>query len=108
MAARINTLRLSRLETTLSTFRGVIEGEFGDEYLPTAVELQVKPGAQIMLLNNDADGRWVNGSVSEISDILEDEEGNYFIVARLEEGLVEIAPIPGKSTVSAFRGRPAI
>jgi ATP-dependent DNA helicase PIF1 len=92
MAARINTLQLNQLSGSLFTLKGKIEGEFGDEYLPTAIDLQVKTGAQIMLLNNDADGRWVNGSVGKIGDIVEDESGNQIILAELEGGTVEITP----------------
>jgi ATP-dependent DNA helicase PIF1 len=92
MAARVNNIQLNQLNSPLYTLKGVIEGDFGDEYLPTAVDLQVKTGAQIMLLNNDADGRWVNGSIGEIRELREDEEGNPIIVAALPEGRVEITP----------------
>ena len=34
-------------------FSGEIEGEFGKENLPTAIDLKIKAGAQIMMLNND-------------------------------------------------------
>jgi ATP-dependent DNA helicase PIF1 len=92
MAATVNNFQLNQLKGPLYTLKGVIEGDFGDEYLPTAVDLQVKAGAQIMLLNNDADGRWVNGSIGEINELCEDEEGNPIIVATLPDGIVEITP----------------
>ena len=63
LAADINSKQLAKLKNRLHTFTGSIEGEFGEEYLPTAIDLQVKVGAQIMMLNNDAEGRWVNGSI---------------------------------------------
>jgi ATP-dependent DNA helicase PIF1 len=94
MAGRINTLQLNQLTGPAFTLKGKIEGEFGDEYLPTAVELQVKTGSQIMLLNNDADGRWVNGTIGKIAQIRVDdnESGNYTILAELQDGTVEITP----------------
>jgi ATP-dependent DNA helicase PIF1 len=92
MASTVNNFQLNQLKTPLYTLKGVIEGDFGDEYLPTAIDLQVKAGAQIMLLNNDADGRWVNGSIGEINELCEDEEGNQIIVATLPDGIVEITP----------------
>jgi ATP-dependent DNA helicase PIF1 len=93
MAARINEQQLTRIRGKLHSFVGEIEGDFGDEYLPTALELKVKIGAQIMMLNNDAEGRWVNGSVGEITGIERDSDGEHIIIADLaQSGTVEITP----------------
>ncbi len=93
LAARINNSQLNKLKGPLHRFIGEIEGEFGNEYLPTAVELQVKTGAQIMMLNNDSDGRWVNGTLGEITGVVPDKNGDHVIFAELEDGeTVEITP----------------
>jgi ATP-dependent exoDNAse (exonuclease V) alpha subunit len=93
LADEINSRELARLDTELHTFTGRIEGQFGNEYLPTAVNLQVKAGAQIMLLNNDADGRWVNGSIGKIVDIVVDDNSSAVIIAELVDGdTVEVTP----------------
>lgn len=92
LASRINNDQLKKLKGPLHIFTGKIEGDFGDEYLPTAIELQVKIGAQIMMLNNDADGRWVNGTIGEITDIAQDANGDRVIMAELADGEVEITP----------------
>jgi ATP-dependent DNA helicase PIF1 len=93
MASRINELQLKRLKGRLHLFSGTIEGEFGNEYLPTSVELRLKIGSQIMLLNNDADGRWVNGTVGEITGITQDASGEPIILAETRDGEeVEIRP----------------
>ncbi|MBN1189855.1 MAG: AAA family ATPase [Dehalococcoidales bacterium] len=92
MASTVNNFQLNQLDSPLYILKGVIEGDFGKEYLPTAVDLQVKTGAQIMLLNNDADGRWVNGTIGEIDEICPDEDGNQIIVATLPDGIAEITP----------------
>jgi ATP-dependent DNA helicase PIF1 len=93
LADRINAERLARLRGRLWKAEGIIAGEFGREYLPTAVELKLKKGAQIMLLNNDAAGRWVNGTVGRVVGFDRDEEGDDVIVAALETGeRVEITP----------------
>jgi len=97
-AEEINEQQLSKLKGTTYIFKGAIKGEFGNDYLPTAPELKIKVGAQIMLLNNDSLGRWVNGSIGKIVDIyrdtLEDEsKESYIIVAELSDGSeVEITP----------------
>jgi ATP-dependent DNA helicase PIF1 len=93
MAARINDRQLTHIRGKLHTFIGEIEGDFGNEYLPTAIELKVKIGAQIMMLNNDTEGRWVNGTIGEITGIALDKEGEHVIVADLaQSGTVEITP----------------
>jgi len=93
LAERINGRQLDRLRGRLYTFRGTLEGEFGSEYLPTAVELQVKVGAQVMLVNNDPEGRWVNGSVGRVSGIEGGGRGEAAIFVELADGgEVEVAP----------------
>jgi len=92
-AASINEKQLAKLKTTLYTFQGVINGEFGREYLPTAIDLQVKVGAQIMMLNNDSSSRWSNGTIGKIEAIEENEEGEVVIIAALDNGnIVDIYP----------------
>jgi ATP-dependent exoDNAse (exonuclease V) alpha subunit len=92
-ANRINDDQLARLKGKMYTFHGFIEGDFGKEYLPMPVDLKLKKGAQIMLLNNDPYGRWVNGTVGRMLSVKKDEEEGDVIVARLDNGTkVEIAP----------------
>jgi len=92
-ADRINDDQLAGLRGRAYTFHGFIEGDFGKEYLPTALDLKLKKGAQIMLLNNDPYGQWVNGTVGRMMGVKKDEEGGKIIVARLDNGKkVEIAP----------------
>jgi ATP-dependent DNA helicase PIF1 len=93
LASGINQTRLKQLRSKMRTFMGSREGDFGDEYLPTQVELQVKKGAQIMMLTNDSDGRWVNGSMAEICGFSKDADGSPTLVVELAEGEeVEVAP----------------
>ena len=92
-ANRINDEQLARLGGKTYSFYGFIEGDFGKEYLPMPVDLKLKKGAQIMLLNNDSYGRWVNGTVGRMMSVKKDEEGGEVIVARLDNGKkVEIEP----------------
>ena len=93
LADRINNKQLEKLNGTTHIFKGKIEGEFGRGYLPTATDLQVKAGAQIMMLNNDADGRWVNGTIGKIIAIKNEKDNELVIVAGLFSGeKVEITP----------------
>ena len=86
LADEINEGRLAQLKGKVWTSLGVIEGDFGTEYLPTAVELRLKRGAQIMLLNNDASGRWINGTIGRVAGFVQDEEGRELIAADLDTG----------------------
>jgi ATP-dependent exoDNAse (exonuclease V) alpha subunit len=93
LAGQINGQRLEELKDRTHTFIADIEGEFDDKYLPTAIDLQVKVGAQIMMVNNDTDGRWVNGSIGKITNITQYKNGEDVIIAELANGTdVEITP----------------
>ncbi len=86
LANGINEASLAQSKGRLWIARGIIEGDFGAEYLPTAVELRLKQGAQIMLLNNDASGRWINGTIARVTGFVTDGEGQELIAADLETG----------------------
>ncbi|MGC9042751.1 MAG: AAA family ATPase [Myxococcota bacterium] len=90
IADKINNTELSRIDSELHTFIGNITGEFDEKLLPTDIELNLKIGAQIMLVNNDPDGRWVNGTLGRVIgfDELADEE---LIIVELENrDIVEV------------------
>jgi len=86
LADTINEKRLSELPGRIWKAAGQIEGDFGKEYLPTAVELKLKKGAQIMLLNNDSFGQWINGTIGKIRKFEQDDNGEEVIVAELDNG----------------------
>lgn len=67
-----NEQRLLELDGTPSTFHGVIKGDFPETSLPTPLELQLKPGAQVIFVKNDKDKRWVNGTIGVIDYIAEE------------------------------------
>ena len=89
LSEQINSERLTKLKGNIYTFTAEIDGEFGKEYLPTAIDLNVKSGAQVMMLNNDSEGRWVNGSIGEITEITQDAEGKSVIHVALADGETE-------------------
>ena len=69
-----NEKHLADLEGNPSTFFGVIKGDFPETSLPTPIELQLKPGAQVIFIKNDKDKRWVNGTLGVV-DYIDEEEG---------------------------------
>ena len=65
----INEQKLSELPGESVILKGEIKGEFPENSLPTLMELELKPGAQIIFIKNDPDKRWVNGTIGIISGI---------------------------------------
>lgn len=93
LADSINNLQLSLLKGKPFTYHGIITGSFEKNSLPTDVELSVKVGSQVMMLNNDSQGRWVNGTIGKIVDIERDEEGEDVLVIQMSDGRVqEVTP----------------
>lgn len=90
-ADEINKSHLNALGGKLYSSEAIVHGDFGKEYYPTAINLQFKVGSQIMLLNNDQEKRWVNGSIGIIEAVKHD--GKYLRV-RLHDGdrLVSLLP----------------
>lgn len=79
----INEQRLAQLEGSPSIFHGKIKGDFPETSLPTPMELEIKPGAQVIFIKNDKDKRWVNGTLGVVSGI-DEEEGIISVV--VEDG----------------------
>ena len=74
LADAINKEQLSLLKQKQFTCHGLTTGSFEKNSFPTDVELSVKVGSQVMMLNNDSQRRWVNGTIGKIVDIRKDEE----------------------------------
>ncbi|HEX8546019.1 MAG TPA: DEAD/DEAH box helicase [Cytophagaceae bacterium] len=72
-ADSINQLELHKLKTKELIFKGVIEGDFNSNNLPTDLELKLKEGAQVMFVKNDTKRRWVNGTIGKIVEITENQ-----------------------------------
>jgi ATP-dependent exoDNAse (exonuclease V) alpha subunit len=66
-AQRINTAYLDALPGNPVAYAAGVTGEFSEPAHPTDATLLLKPGAKVILLRNDPDKRWVNGTVARIS-----------------------------------------
>lgn len=89
LASRINQMQLKKIKSRVYTFDGKIRGEFDKSYLPAEYELKIKIGAQVMLLNNDEYGRWINGTIAKVVDIREDKLNRKVIYVELPAGNIE-------------------
>ena len=73
----INDEHMKALKTPEYVYEGTIEGDFPENSLPTALNLVLKEGAQVIFIRNDKQGRWCNGTIG--------------IVTRLRENSVYVA-----------------
>jgi ATP-dependent DNA helicase PIF1 len=86
-ASTKNVRELKKLESRKETYYGELKGDFSKRSLPTENELELKVGAQVMLLNNDSAGRWVNGSIGKITEITFDSfETDDILMVKLNDG----------------------
>jgi len=94
LASAINNERLSMINGEQYTYHGSLKGDFEIKSLPTSVEISLKTGAQVMLLNNDSMGRWINGSIGSIAGIEKNREGEPDIIwVELDDGeTVDVLP----------------
>ena len=84
----INEQKLAEIDGASTTFQGTIRGEFPLTSLPAPMELEIKPGAQVIFTRNDKEKRWVNGTIGIVTgfDVDEgiigvcDEDGNEYDV----------------------------
>lgn len=86
----INEDKLQRLEGKSYHFEALVDGDFPDSLQPTDKRLTIKVGAQIMLLNNDKEKRWANGTIATVERI-DSEEGRIYI-ATAEQQVYAVEP----------------
>ena len=70
---RINQEKLEKLPGKLHIFKAFAEGEFNPANAPTSEELSIKVDSQVMLLTNQPEGLWVNGTVGIVTRIQDEE-----------------------------------
>jgi hypothetical protein len=66
LASGINLQRLSALPTREYIFDSIVDGDFDEKSYPTDKKLKLKQGAQVMMVKNDPNKRWVNGTLGVI------------------------------------------
>jgi len=87
VADQYNARGLQALTSEPITYEGIVAGEFNidTDKLPTPETLTLKAGARIMMVKNDKDKRWVNGSLGTVKRLekdriwvaLDDKDGEF-------------------------------
>lgn len=96
-ANRINRAYLDALPAPLKRFDAGVTGEFNPRAQPTDAELHLKEGARVIMLRNDADRRWVNGTIAVISKLTDNK-----VWIETERGTYEVEPVAWENRRYAF------
>ena len=96
-AHRINMAYLEALPADAKSYEAGISGEFGETAHPTDATLLLKHGAKVMLLRNDPDKRWVNGTVARVAR-LEDKR----VWIEVDDKVHEIEPVSWEARRYAY------
>lgn len=84
----INAESLRQLSGRETHYLGATRGNFPDRDLPTDLDLALKPKARVMFVQNDSQGRWVNGSLGTVREL-----NNESVEVRVDGGgTVEVEP----------------
>jgi ATP-dependent DNA helicase PIF1 len=68
-AELLNTQELIKLKPPERSYQAEIEGEFSEKQFPTDTIIRLRKGSQIMLLINDPQKRWFNGTIGNIEEM---------------------------------------
>lgn len=69
IAEDINHERVRNLKTTEYLYNALVTGKFENSSYPTETRLFLKKGSQIMMLKNDSEKRWVNGTLGIVKNL---------------------------------------
>jgi ATP-dependent DNA helicase PIF1 len=87
LVGNINNFHLSKIREEVYKYKAQITGDWGKLPFPTDEILELKKGAQIMMLKNDTDKRWVNGTIGIIKDLDTNQ-----VVVEIEKRTYSVAP----------------
>ncbi len=69
MVQNINDTEMGRLGGEEFVFNARVSGTFPPESFPTAAQLVLKTGTQVMFIKNDPDRKFINGTLGEVCEI---------------------------------------
>jgi len=99
-AQALNMRHLEGLKSQERVFEAEISGDFDTTACQAEPTLRLKCGAPVMLLNNDRDGRWVNGSMGIVSKL-----GANAAVVRIGDSELPVGPHTWEMLRYSFDGK---
>ena len=85
IASQVNERCLNKINSGEYYFQAEISEEFDQAFFPTEYNLKLKKGAQIMMMMNDPQKRWVNGTIGQVENL-----SDSFIEVKIENRVYEI------------------
>lgn len=87
-ADMINQARLNQIMGTPYSFHATTSGNFSERQQPAPDCVVLKTGARVMMLNNDPDDRWINGTLGTVFAVKPNE-----VIVKIENGdTVSVTP----------------
>lgn len=81
-----NARKLASLAAAKNTYKGEVSGDFRINAIRAEEELELCVGARIMMLTNDQQQRWVNGSLGSVVKLFKNDEGQEIVRVKLDSG----------------------
>lgn len=80
MVDNINAVMLDRIDGKYETLTGKVDGDFNMRNCNVDETIKLKKGAKVMILSNDVEGRWVNGTFGEFIGMEKGVEETYALI----------------------------
>jgi hypothetical protein len=95
---QINGMKMAMLPGNARSYHGLMNGKFGTQrILPAPMELVLKVNAQVMFTRNDADHRWVNGTLGRVVN-MDSENVEVEVVHENGSDIFKVEPAIWEST----------
>ncbi|MGB3079423.1 MAG: AAA family ATPase [Saprospiraceae bacterium] len=91
LANQINAQRLSAIDEPSVFFEADVKGDFNPKLYPTDYRLELKKNAQVILVRNDPEKRFVNGSLATIVDL---NPESIVVQFKLDDGKTQNLDLP--------------
>lgn len=91
LANQINSERLASIAEHSVFFEADVKGDFNPKLYPTDYRLELKKNAQVIMVRNDPEKRFVNGTLATIVDI---HPENIVVQMKLEDGNTKNIDLP--------------
>ncbi|MSR77111.1 MAG: AAA family ATPase [Candidatus Omnitrophica bacterium] len=96
-AQTMNESRLSRLRGSEHFYEATLTGAFDAASYPTETSLRLKVGAHVLMIKNDPEKRWVNGSTGEVVSL--DEQA---IQVKIGDQKYDVEPVTWEKIKYSF------
>ena len=93
-ADEVNSRKLAELPDDPSLFTAQIEGDFPEHSYPADEVLELKPGAQVMFIRNDSEGKYYNGKLAKVEKIAK----GVVTVSDSNGDMIDVTPVEWPNT----------